>query len=175
MTESDQSELTKHLHTQYEACLTQIQNLLNLKTRSDNYDGALISDDEYAAQRKKLMDEKESLATQMKNADTQVNKWVYLTEETFKFACYARYWFAKGDVKTKTYILSKLGNNLTIKDGNLLLDQSKAFFLIEKGCNSVQGLIKKLEPNKEIVTPTQMLSLEPICKSWRRGRDLNPR
>ena len=121
------------------------------------------------------MADKEDFSTQIKNADAQVNNWVFLTEETFKFACYARYWFAKGDIKTKTYILSKLGNNLTIKDGKLLLDQSKAFFLIEKGYDEVKETVKKLEPELGIVTPTQMLSLEPICTSWRKGRDLNPR
>ena len=115
------------------------------------------------------------ISNNIKNNDANVNKWVYLTEETFKFACYARYWFAKGDVKTKTYIMSKLGNNLTLKDGKLLLDQSKAFFLIEKGYNSVKEMAVSLEPNKEIITPTQMLSLEPICKSWRRMQDSNLR
>lgn len=162
MTENDQSELTKHLHIQCDQCLVQIQNLLNLKTRSDNINGSLISEDEYIDQRKKLMAEKENLTSQMKNADAQVNNWVYLTEETFKFACYARYWFAKGDTKTKTYILSKLGNNLIIKDRKLLIDQSKAFFLIQSGYDSVRSLVTRLEPNKEITTPIQMLSLEPI-------------
>ena len=69
----------------------------------------------------------------------------------------------------------KLGNNLIIKDGKLLLDQSKAFFLIQKGYDSVNLLAKKLEPNKEVITPIQMLRLEPICTSWRREGDSNPR
>ena len=174
-TEKTQTDQTTYLHKQYESCLLQIQNLLNLKTRPDNVDGSLLSDEEYTEQRKKLMEEKESISNQLKKSDESVNKWVYLTEETFKFACYARYWFAKGDVKTKTTILSKLGNNLTIKDRTLFLDQSKAFFLIQKGYGEVKELAVSLEPNKEIITPTQMLSLEPICKSWRRGRDSNPR
>ncbi len=174
-TEKTQTDQTKYLHNQYENCLLQIQNLLNMKTRSDNVDGSLLSDDEYIEQRKKLLEQKEQISVQMKKSDENVNKWVYLTEETFKFACYARYWFAKGDVKTKTTILSKLGNNLTIKDRTLYLDQSKAFFLIEKGYQEAKELAISLEPNKEIITPIQMLSLEPICTSWRRGWDLNPR
>ena len=60
------------------------------------------------------------------------------------------------------------GNNLIIKDGKLLLDQSKAFFFNSKGYDSVNLLAKKLEPNKEVITPIQMLRLEPICTSWRR-------
>lgn len=175
VTQNDQASLVKSLHKQYDQCLVQITNLLNLKTRPDNIDGSLISEDEYVSQRIKLMADKENLNTQIINADAQVNNWVYLTEETFKFACYARYWFAKGDSKTKSYILSKLGNNLIIKDGKLLIDQSKAFFLIEKGYDSVNLLAKKLEPNKEVITPTQMLTLEPICKLWRRRQDSNLR
>ena len=175
VTESNQVELTKHLHKQYDQCLVQIQNLLNMKTNPENIDGALISDEEYITQRKKLLADKESLNTQIQNADAQVNNWVYLTEETFKFACYARYWFAKGDVKTKTLILSKLGNNIVIKDGNLLIDQSKAFFLIQTGYDSAKSMVKMLEPNKEITTPIQMLALEPICKLWRRRQDSNLR
>ena len=146
-----------------------------MKTRSDNVDGSLLSDDEYIEQRKKLLEQKEQISVQMKKSDENVNKWVYLTEETFKFACYARYWFTKGDVKTKTTILGKLGNNLTIKDRTLYLDQSKAFFLIEKGYGEIKEMAISLEPNKEIITPIQMLSLEPICNTWRRGRDSNSR
>jgi site-specific DNA recombinase len=166
--ENTQTEATKNLHKQYEDILLQIQNTINLKTRPDNVDGHLLSDDEFIEQKKKLLADKESILNSIKNNDANVNKWVYLTEETFKFACYARYWFAKGDVKTKTYIMSKLGNNLTLKNGKLLLDQSKAFFLIEKGYNTVTEIVSALEPNEEIVTPTQMLSLESVCKSWRR-------
>lgn len=175
VTENDQSERLKYLHKQQVACLAQIQNLVNLKTRSDNVDGSILSDDEFVAQKKKLNTEAESITSQIKHADTQVNNWVYLTEETFKFACFARYWFTKGDIKTKTYILSKLGNNLLIKDGKLLVDQSKAFFLIQSGYDSVKSLANKLEPNLEVITPTQMLSLEPVCKLWRRRQDSNLR
>ena len=175
VTENDQNEVAKHLHNQYEGCLLQIQSLLNLKTRPDNADGSLLSEEEYATQRKQLMEQKETIATQMKKADESVNNWVSLTEETFKFACYARYWFANGDAKTRTMVLSKLGNNLVIKDRKLQIDQSQAFFLIEKGYNGIKEVAHSLEPNKEIVTPIQMLSLEPICTTWRRGRDSNSR
>ena len=173
--ENTQIDTTKYLHKQYEDILKQIQNLINLKTRPDNADGSILSDDEFVEQKKKLLANKETTSEQIKTNDSSINKWVYLTEETFKFACYARYWFAKGDVKTKTYILSKLGNNMVIKDGNLLIDQSKAFFLIEKGYTSAKETALALEPNKEIITPIQMLSLEPVCKQWRKGRDSNSR
>ncbi len=174
-TEKTQSDHAKYLQKQLEDCLRQIQNLLNLKTRPDNADGSLLSENEYISKRKELLEQKESLSQQILKIDQEVNKWVTLTEDTFKFACYARYWLAKGDIKTKNFILSKLGYNLTLKDRNLLFDQPKPFFLIQKGKEEVQKLALAFEPNKEIITPTQMLNLEPICISWRRGRDSNSR
>lgn len=168
-TEKTQSNHAKYLQKQLEDCHRQIQNLLNLKTRPDNADGSLLSENEYISKRKELLEQKENLSQQILKIDQEVNKWVTLTEDTFKFACYARYWLAKGDIKTKNFVLSKLGYNLTIKDRNLLFNQPKPFFLIQKGKEEVQKLILAFEPNREIVTPIQMLSLEPICKSWRRG------
>lgn len=47
--------------------------------------------------------------------------------------------------------------------------------VINLGLNAVgpaygeaKELAISLEPNKEIITPIQMLSLEPICTSWRK-------
>ena len=120
-----------------------------------------------------MLEQKENLTQQILKIDQEVNKWVVLTEDTFKFASYARYWLAKGDIKTKNFVVSKLGYNLTLKDRNLLLDQSKPFFLIQKGKQEVAEIVRRFEPKKEIVTPIQMLSYDEVCKSWRTGRDSN--
>lgn len=107
-------------------------------------------------------------------SDTRQNNWLELSERTFEFAQYARYWFANGDVKTKTQVLATLGSNLTIKDKELVIDGQKSFFLIEKGLQEVREIAKALEPAKSIDEIIQNGVVEALRIAWLGDRDSNP-
>ena len=132
----------------YDDCVKKLDNLLNLKISPQNVDGNAISDDEYSKRRQILMSEKEDLQLKLNETNQRINNWMELSERTFNFACYARHWFANGDLKLKTEILGALGSNLIIKDRNLRIIGSKHWFLIEKGKQDLVVLAKKFEPAK---------------------------
>ena len=93
--------------------------------------------------------------------DQRIDKWHELSVKAFNFACYARYNFAHGDLKTKTQILGALGSDLTIMDKKLTINQQKHFFLIEKGKEDIQRLARMLEPTKWLEILSQTVDCTP--------------
>lgn len=150
-------------------CVKRLDNLVKLKISPQNTDGSVLSDEEYNQQRAVINSEKESIERELKKVDERINRWHELTVKTFNFACYARYWFANGDVKTKTEVLGALGSNLIVKDKILLIDRHEMYFLIEKGRKEVEDFAKKFEPEKYLDMIVHLDSFEPLRSAWLRG------
>jgi hypothetical protein len=110
--------------------------------------------------------EKEELLARINNTDKRIDKRLALSEKTFNFACYAKYWFEKGGLKAKTQILSTLGSNLTIKDKKLCVDGQKPFYLIEKGMEEVKMVNEKFEPVKMIDLAIESPVFADVSSSW---------
>lgn len=174
LNEVSQNETDTHkvaltnLQKQYSEMDTKINSLINLYIAPINADKSVMSDEEFKAKKTELVTEKADIMDRLNRADEEKNKWIELTEKTFDFACYARYWFAKGDSKAKTEILHTLGENLTLRDGKLWINRSNQFFLIEKGKREVEEIVSTLEPEKLIDLKDNLLSLESVSNTWRR-------
>jgi len=145
---NDRELVRSNVKKLYDDCVKKLDNLLKLKISTQNINGSSISEEEYIAQRKYLLQEKEALMQNMNGTDQRIDRWHELSVKTFNFVCYARYWFANGDLKTKTQILAALGSNLTINNKDILIDGQKHFFLVEKGKKDLGILAKKFEPIK---------------------------
>ncbi len=150
-----------------------LDNLTNLYISPQNSTKEVLSDEEYTIRLKSLREEKESLARLSKKIDQQQDNWHDLTVRTFNFACYARYWFAKGDLKEKTEILGALGSNLTITDKKLRVDGLNPFLIIADGKRRVEELSKKFEPAIKPDLTGQKAPLEALRQSWLRSLDSN--
>lgn len=175
--EKQQDSIKEKLDKQLNDCDLSIRNLIRIRIRKENVENYENEETQkyYSEEENRLLKEKNDLKKQIDLLDKRQEDWMQLTKETFDFAFYARQNFATGDVATKTQILSRLGQNLTIKDRELRIDGQNAFFLIEKGKNEIQGIINSLEPNKIPETTKEMLCLDSVCNTVRRGRDSNPR
>ena len=172
--ETNDRELVRgNIKVAYDDCVKKLDNLLKLKISSQNTDGSVITNEEYTAQRKYLLQEKEALMHNMNGTDKRIDSWHELSVKTFNFACYARYHFAHGDLKTKTQILAALGSNLTINDRDILIDGQKHFFLIEKGKKDLEILAKKFEPIKWLELLSQTDLPDAFRSSWLGGQDSN--
>ncbi len=68
-----------------------------------------------------------------------------LTEQTFKFAVYARHEFMTGDYEKKTNILKALGKNFILKDGKVTVQLKKQYQLIENGRKRITSENPRLE------------------------------
>ncbi|MEK9151216.1 MAG: recombinase family protein [Patescibacteria group bacterium] len=114
-------------------CTSKIDNLIKLYISPTNQNKELISDEEFKGQKTALIKEKAGIQQQLENLDKQADEWMDLTEQTFKFAVYARHEFTTGDYETKTNILKALGKNFILKDGKVTVELKKQYQLIEDG------------------------------------------
>ena len=171
---TDRSLIGNNLQKAYKDCQKKIDNLLRLKISPQNLNNEVVSEEEYLSQRKLLLDEKESLLRQVNELDERQNKWLELSEKTFNFACYARYWFANGDLKTRTQILGALGQNLIIQGKKLVIQGYYPFFLIETAKLEMEKYSEALEPAKKVELSALSALPERVSSTWLPGRDSNP-
>ena len=169
----DRENIRTNYKEAYDDCVKKLDNLLKMKISPQNANGDVIDEAEYIEQRKTLLREKEDLLSKMNDTNARMNNWYDLTEKTFNFAVYARYWFNNGDLKTKTSILAALGSNLMLKDKKLLIDGTKPFFLIEKCLQSLKAEVPEFEPTKNIDFTSQTYAFASVRSLMLRGLDSN--
>ena len=143
-----QDDIIKTQRKAHQECLNEIDSLLNLKTSSGNRNGALLSDDEYAQRRGKLLKEKAALEELINNTDQRLEQQLKLSEETFEIACNAQKRFTEGDPGIKKEILAAVQSNLTLKDKKLLFVARKPFLILENTLYPEKLIIQPIEPKK---------------------------
>lgn len=165
--ETSQTAIKDNLLTQVKDVDSQLRNLLRLRIAPQNVHADAEQLKYYDDEEKRLLSEKKDINKEIVKVDKRLEDWFIQSKETFDFACSAMYQFATGDAKVKTYVLSKLGSNLTIKDKSLLISGDKPYFLIEKGKKEIASIVASLEPAKQAEITSNLLSFEPICNTWR--------
>jgi len=150
-----QEDIIKAKRKAHQECLEAIDGLLNLKTSSGNKNGILLSDDEYAQHRGKLLKEKAALEELINNADQRVEQQLKLSEEAFEIACTAQKRFTEGDPSIKKEILAAVQSNLTLKNKMLLFEAKKPFLILEDTIYPEKLRISPIEPKKTVVTQRQ--------------------
>ncbi|NCN82762.1 MAG: recombinase family protein [Candidatus Pacebacteria bacterium] len=154
------SELNEHESKQDErATVRNTGNYENLKTQlrrmtkhrfSDSYEESSQEEKEvFEDELNKLKAQIETTKDSIKNTDEKQYDWIELSRKTFEFACYSRYWFRHGDIKTKTQILQLLGQNLKLYNKKVLVDEDNLWWLIEKAKKEVEILGVRVEPTKK--------------------------
>lgn len=156
------------LQEAYNDVLKRVDGLVKLYTSPQNTSEELLTTDEYKRQKEPLIKEKARLEELMGDTGERVNKWIELSEKTFEFACYARYWFIEGDYQVKRQIFSSLGQNLILKDKIVRVELEKPLQWIEEAKNEVPTIFQMLEPEKEF---DNTLQLEPL---WAQNPSLLP-
>ena len=113
----------------------------------------------------------------MKRTGERVNEWLELSERTFNFATYARYWFEKGDYEAKTGILRALGQNFVLEGGTLRIDLKKPFLVVKEGLESMgleKGRFELAEMAKTGLKNGKNSRLATVFSRWGGQRELNP-
>ena len=129
---SNRNIILKNLQKNYQDCADKISSLIQSFTSPSNKDRSLISDEELKEQKNTLIKEKANINEKIQNLDQDFNEWIELTEKTFKFCTYAKYWFENGNIEDKNSILRTLGSNFILKDKKLSINLAKPFSIIKK-------------------------------------------
>jgi len=138
--------LIKNQQKAFSECTKRIDNLIKLYISPDNASRELLSDEEFREQKSILLKEKSSIQGELKNLDERINEWIDLTEKTFKFATFGKYWFAEGTYEDKSAILRALGSNFVLKDQRLAIQLQNQYGIIQNGLNEIRAKYATLEP-----------------------------
>lgn len=140
--------ITENLQKRLQILGRQLENLLSLKISAGNSDGSLLSDEEFANQKNRLLKEKTKLEQELSKKQGTEEKVYQFTKETLLFSSYALFWFTNGKPEQKRKIFAALGSNYTLKDKKLVIQAKKPLALIEEGLNRLGGDNERLEPKE---------------------------
>ena len=155
----------------YNECITQIDNLVALKTAASNVDGSQLSDEEYSRQRSKLVQNKSLLEKALQVSPAQRNDWLSLSEKALDFAYSVRVRFAKGDSQTKKEILTTVGSNLVLKGRKLNIEAKKPFFVSKTSKPVIKVENGVIEPKNILTAYGSKGIVSSLCPIWRREPD----
>ncbi|MEX0998641.1 MAG: recombinase family protein [Thermodesulfobacteriota bacterium] len=136
------------LQKSYDDIIERISNLTSLRISPDNVDGELLSNEEFAEQKKSLLARKIDIKTEMKRFDARVDDWTENAEKMFNFARYARHHFNNGTKDDKKAIMRALGLNLVLKDKIFGIHDPSVFLTLKKTRDAEPSISDMFEPEK---------------------------
>lgn len=145
----DRSKINSSLQQAYNDCAKRIDNLLALYISPQNSDKEILTDEEFATKKQMLVKEKNDIAARLQDSDGRLNGWLELTENVFKFATHAKYWFEEGDIEAKKTVFQNLGQNFLLKDGKLTVELHKPFAAIQEGMEKMRAEFPGFSPKSE--------------------------
>jgi len=156
----------------YKDCIKRVDNLVKLKIAPENSDGSLLSDEEFKQQKTEILKEKTRLEEILNDTGQRIERWLELSERTFNFARYARYWFAHGTSERKRQIFTALGSNPILKDKQLIIEPRTPFKIIEESKSLISQKMR-FEPKKLGLNKAQTAqNMDGFCPEL-RGQDSN--
>ena len=159
----------------YNETLKELDTVMEKKLLSKN----LTPEEAEFLERKKqtLLKEKERYQEQLKDIDHRVDQWLELSERTFNFSRYARFWFdeavEQGDLQKQREIFNTLGSNLRIKNKKLQIEPPEPFEIIKKGLKAVPEAKFTLEPAKIALNERKRAVSAALNPRWRWVQDSN--
>lgn len=158
-------QLKKHLNTEFQThnqirtnlqknldkVEANLEHLIKTFTDIDNRDEALLSKQEYLAQKEFLQKEKEKTITELRSSALSTDTLIERAENVFEFTKIAHQRYRKGDYQVKTDIIQSLGSNLILENRKVRAGHAYPW-LFFKEANENLALHKQagLEPRKSI-------------------------
>ena len=136
------------------------------------YRGECADDEFYNSEMKKLEKELKDLQKARNKTEVENRDWRKLANETFTFARYAREDFESDDLEKQRVVLRKLGQNLTVLNGEIQFFPVKYLVPIEE---AYPALSKELALVRTMPQQIQKASEEAIVSKWYTRQDLNLR
>ena len=168
---ADRTKIYDSQQTKRKELQKQLDSLIDMRTRS------LIDDQEYSTKRDSLKLELQRTDGGMRGTEKRADDWLELTEKAFDFATYARIRFNETkDSIVKRDILMTLGENFTLKDQKLTLQQSAWLVPIAESYPAIEKeYLSKGRTNKKATSKEKEEAFVAVSDTWRARRDSNPR
>ncbi len=167
--------IRKNIQKRLDLVNQQIKNVVAIRISPEYFTYDQEQKELYQLEEKRLLAERRVTEKKLADTDHLQENWIEQAKSTFDFVASARDLLENGTLADKTWVLSQLGSNLTIKDKRLELGGDKVYYLVEKGKKEALAAANEFEPRKYSELSAQMINLEPVLTAWRRERDSNPR
>lgn len=141
------------LENSIQSCIKRLCNLNQMRLND------LIDDEEYALEKKALLEEK--IGLEHKRKSDQLSDLLTEAKDTLSFANSAKSRFQKGTINVKREIMQRIGSNFLLKDQKLLIQPTKPILILEK---TIIGLYDK----KTALELTRKGAAKPIIESYCR-------
>jgi site-specific DNA recombinase len=162
----------------------QLQHLNRLIFSPDT-DWTLISHEELKQEKLRILEDLRTIEQQLGADGKRVQDSLELTEKTFEFAAYARYWFREADPEQKRTILASLGSNLTLRDKKLHLELRKPLSCVGEMVQAAPDISRPFEPDNrrsnkreslpfEVEIPCLLRRMNAIRTYWATNLDATP-
>ncbi len=152
--------------------LRALNNLISLRIRD------LMGDEEYATQRKALLEEQGRIRERLARV-AQGDQWFEPARRIFSFNNRAVSWFVAGDTETKWHIVCTTGSNLSLRDKILSIEAREPFVLLSKNADrpTVSGALDRFRTLYNTRDPEllQTLSIIELLEKKHRNRDDLPK
>lgn len=126
----------------------------------------LLTDEEYLAQKNRLLDEQRKLKEKLGDTEQRAENWLESVEKSFDFACHARYWFTNGSIQDKRQVAVSLGSNYTLKDGKLAIEMEKIWELMSKASPSIRQDAQRIELAEKRGYKERTTAFDSVIPSW---------
>lgn len=165
-----QNDVINSQQNEYKKVVDRLQNLVRLYTSPENASGELLSLDEYAPQRKALIEEKNRLEKDQQATGERIEEWIDWAENSFNFATAARLWFEIGTPEQKKEIFYSLSrSNLTLKDGILFISLKNPLDLYAAIVKKYPAVQTPFEPKNDGSNKQKYLPFAADIPTLRRG------
>jgi site-specific DNA recombinase len=154
------------LKEEYQA---KLNNLVDMRLKD------LLNDEEYAVQKERYIKELSKIEEAISDNNIRSSNWLESTEQAFDFITKARELFKTGDAITKRKVFLALGQNFTLKDQKLHIEQSPWLVPIAENYPDIEAeYLKRVATNKKASSKVKEEAFLSVSETWRASRDLNP-
>ena len=135
----------------------------------------LIDDETFIKEKNTLQIKITQMKESLRQTETRAEKWIELTEKTFKFATYARVAFLRankmGDagLELKKEILLTIGKTPIIKNKKLIIEPNEWLVPIKNNYPALEAEYLRLEPTKTPLNKAKTEALASVRAHWLRG------
>lgn len=168
-----QESEARNIKASIEKCIDEnkkkLKNLMDMRVKD------MIEDDEYWEKRNDILQENKELQARLVKKNSNAEKWVELTRDTFNFVTYARLWLKKGGRDERKKILLGLCSNPSLRDKELLVLQERHIEIVKVKMNLLRGLNGVFEPFKITYTKRKTTPKDVAFSTMQELRESNPR
>ncbi|MFA5792201.1 MAG: recombinase family protein [Candidatus Paceibacterota bacterium] len=140
----DRNSLLATHRKHYEECVMKLDKFAEMLVAEK------ISHEMYKVKETELLEKKRSLKGLLDGDDKRIDDWLVRLESTLTFAERAREEFQNGDIARRRQILTALGTEHILKDGQIYIQTEEPLIVLQKMADENNKIQETLEPSKRI-------------------------